>query len=103
NHLSPPSTSTLSLHDALPIFLRNQAYHINGNQQFGIYLDNVGSNAVVRDNLLFNNSDTGLLLTGASFESSGNVAFNNTRGFYYEDRKSTRLNSSHVAISYAVF
>jgi len=41
-----------------PTVLRNQAYHINGSQQYGIYLDNVGSNVVVRDNLLFNNSDT---------------------------------------------
>src|SRR5690625_6173801 len=31
------------------------------------------------------------------------VDFVNGETFYYQDRKSTRLNSSHVAISYAVF
>ena len=56
---------------------------------------------MVRDNLLFNNSDTGLLLTGASFESSGNVAFNNTRGFYYDDTSGPLVARVHDDLAYA--
>src|SRR5690625_5563724 len=33
----------------------------------------------------------------------GKLIFANKEAIYLEDRKSTRLNSSHVAISYAVF
>src|SRR5436309_6692275 len=46
---------------------------------------------------------------GLPLDSAGNtiVAFTthapNFRGSFFEDRKSTRLNSSHVKISYAVF
>src|SRR5439155_22266339 len=41
------------------------------------------------------------------FEASGGITLKNIRQiefhFIFPDRKSTRLNSSHVAISYAVF
>src|SRR5690625_6554580 len=66
----PPELSTLSLHDALPIFFGTLArvHRI----ELGI-------------------GDRRLLLVDIGGGSVG------------EDRKSTRLNSSHVAISYAVF
>ena len=68
-----------------PVVLRNRAYHINGSSSYGIYLENAGSNAIVRDNVLFNNSTRGLTLFGSSFEATGNIAFNNGTGFYFDD------------------
>src|SRR5439155_26203095 len=55
---------TLSLHDALPIFVWSRR---------------------------------------STIRSSSNTAPRSSAGSVFEDRKSTRLNSSHVAISYAVF
>lgn len=68
-----------------PTVLRNQAYHVNGSRDFGIYLDNVGDTVVVRDNLVWNNSNTGLTVIAGSYLISGNVARENNRGFYFED------------------
>src|SRR5437870_11259841 len=71
---TPTATSTLSLHDALPIFR-------------GV---NDGPREVAWDGLL---ADRHLAPPGRyELRVTGN-----------RDRKSTRLNSSHVAISYAVF
>jgi hypothetical protein len=83
-----------------PVVLRNQAYHVNGSQQYGIYLDNVGTAAVVRDNLVFNNSDTGLLVVAGGFEASGNVAYGNNRGFYYEDNTGPLVSHEHEDLAY---
>src|SRR5207253_11280054 len=67
--------STLSLHDALPIlFLESQRAQVT--------LNSIGD-AVI------------------STDVAGNVTYLNAVA--ERDRKSTRLNSSHVAISYAVF
>src|SRR5205814_8803985 len=74
----PPDIYTLSLHDALPIFL--------GLADRGLDLGlHVGRDLVlvVLEELL-GRVDQGL-------------------GLVAEDRKSTRLNSSHLGISYAVF
>src|SRR5207253_10178125 len=99
--LTPPLSSsiyTLSLHDALPIFLSGRA---------PTYFWNTS----VEDNAFF------LLETKCrevaflhaswtewknlfSFEICGRLGKLEITGL---DRKSTRLNSSHVAISYAVF
>src|SRR5699024_12443512 len=73
---SPPAdtpTYTLSLHDALPIL----------NRQWVIRRVNVVNHQI---NIL-----------------SVNVDVKNKGAIYLLDRKSTRLNSSHVSISYAVF
>src|SRR5215510_14894016 len=49
-------------------------------------------------------SQEGPILIGASIPITGNVSnFGQHSRWGAEDRKSTRLNSSHVAISYAVF
>src|SRR5437870_11349303 len=66
NATPPPNVSTLSLHDALPIFVHP-------------FVDDVFLNAPLQQE----RSDEHLIVSA--------------------DRKSTRLNSSHVAISYAVF
>src|SRR5690625_6748833 len=69
---------TLSLHDALPIY-------VVARMIYGF-----------RISVLF-----GLALT--FFSSIIGVAAGAVQGYFGGDRKSTRLNSSHVAISYAVF
>src|SRR5205807_10477445 len=87
----PPSTSpiyTLSLHDALPIWRRHfggcLAHRFSGER----HLD--------RGRPL----DFGFLL---GFERRSFVAFATGLDAPIKDRKSTRLNSSHLVISYAVF
>src|SRR5438309_8421794 len=66
---------TLSLHDALPILWHEM-------------LEPVWSTA----------EETGLVVSFHVFEGGGATA-----GWRIPDRKSTRLNSSHSSISYAVF
>src|SRR5207249_11979253 len=92
---APPDTYTLSLHDALPICLkRSQLSKITADpltgQTTAVY--QVEVQGVKNTTAIFtaynNGIAVGLPVTTAS--SSG-------------DRKSTRLNSSHVSISYAVF
>src|SRR5699024_12617891 len=92
--------SLLSLHDALPIFvspllalMRDQ---IGAAQRAGIRAVTINSaNAIewgqVREQLRADEVD--VLLVSPE-------RLNNPR---FRDRKSTRLNSSHVSISYAVF
>src|SRR5437870_10067301 len=79
NDTPPPETYTLSLHDALPIFagLKPGASVASGHLT---YIDHASGMKVKATDI---NND---------YDGSGAT-----------DRKSTRLNSSHVAISYAVF
>src|SRR5699024_12271589 len=72
---SPTYIYTLSLHDALPIlsFWRKKPIRFS------------------------------ISLSGISKCSVKNVLILSCRSRYWTDRKSTRLNSSHVSISYAVF
>src|SRR5699024_11447035 len=76
-----PATSdiyTLSLHDALPILASARAVTCGNYLAIG----DIGSNQI------------------RIFDQTGQVGSIVTS---YPDRKSTRLNSSHVSISYAVF
>src|SRR5262245_64640611 len=84
NAASPTALHTLSLHDALPIYTGNKSQPMGGGlaleTPFGkIYSTNISPDA-----------DTGM----------GKYSFEQ---FDRADRKSTRLNSSHLGISYAVF
>src|SRR5690606_39482680 len=74
---------TLSLHDALPIYGRIVTH--GGNAE-GIFAQSIGGGG---------GDGSGALASG-----SGELAAKLEIG---GDRKSTRLNSSHVKISYAVF
>src|SRR5690348_18102501 len=76
---APTDISTLSLHDALPIYLRPQA-------------------RIARDPERAGAERSPDLRRG---ERDGGRA--ERRDIDREDRKSTRLNSSHPSISYAVF
>src|SRR5699024_11669972 len=90
NH--PPNTDiyTLSLHDALPIYMEVVVFERNDNVSFlscgiALYIGEVVKDA---QSLFYSNPE--------ELESLGAKV-------HMEDRKSTRLNSSHVSISYAVF
>src|SRR5438034_8848725 len=76
-----PSTAiyTLSLHDALPISSASRAISSPGSAKIA--------------------SSRG----GEKWKSSAQSAHPNADGARWRDRKSTRLNSSHTVISYAVF
>src|SRR5699024_11412071 len=83
NHPSPPELSTLSLHDALPILIRhNEEYERVEGVDKGVILH---------------------LKSGKKIKADGFLWCNGRTGNTDQDRKSTRLNSSHVSISYAVF
>src|SRR5439155_26523401 len=90
NHTATPDIYTLSLHDALPIFEASQPVppaEMNEMDEPGHFTQFYEEDAFLLD--------TVAKFIGGSLEANG--------GGEGTDRKSTRLNSSHVAISYAVF
>src|SRR5690349_23620988 len=86
-----PEIYTLSLHDALPI------------SEVGVRIHVVADPAgAAREALVFElgaHVEEGLPLDGAQADGDAEILL----PLRLEDRKSTRLNSSHVEISYAVF
>src|SRR5207253_6302558 len=95
---APTALYTLSLHDALPIFLGDIIGHKCGARNF-----DHGADQVAELGLLFlcdflsdtvDDVDLELQFLREADERDHDLGL---------DRKSTRLNSSHVAISYAVF
>src|SRR5437762_10536244 len=85
NAPAPTAIYTLSLHDALPIFEAFDAIRAG----------------VLSDRSQFY-ADLAIPFYGANRDGS-NVSDGVLREFWRLDRKSTRLNSSHRCISYAVF
>src|SRR3712207_6848931 len=71
---------TLSLHDALPI---SKVFSLNANEEGHQYKEST----VIKYKKVY----------------ADNLNVRNGPGLDYKDRKSTRLNSSHANISYAVF
>src|SRR5207253_9098193 len=97
---SPPALSTLSLHDALPISML--APILKGWHQYYGRFHGSALKPVWRSMNLF--------LIRWQMRKYKRLAGHKTRAAEMlkrlaqsQDRKSTRLNSSHVAISYAVF
>src|SRR5690625_6385343 len=88
--LRPPS-----LHDALPIYI--QALDSKGLRQRRRYA------GIFCPNFILKTLSSGLSLPGNRTEGSLVQREALGRSPCSPDRKSTRLNSSHVAISYAVF
>src|SRR5690606_41318845 len=87
----PPTTSPLSLHDALPIF--QGAKLIGTLPDVPKYTSSQATNGTGTLDLANMEWDTyAFTLTDAGYYLAGAI-----------DRKSTRLNSSHEKISYAVF
>src|SRR5207249_11725592 len=101
----PPTTqtSTLSLHDALPISVfpaaNGKIGYTTGGDIWTINPDGTGNANIT------NSAITESCALWAP--NGGKIAFFrepgiDTAAYVAEDRKSTRLNSSHVSISYAV-
>src|SRR5207302_4901253 len=95
----PPQHSTLSLHDALPISGRLGYQPMRLGTRHGVDLRRPFGQVTLGPALA-------AILTGEHLATSGGTV--HTLGLALvegdgEDRKSTRLNSSHVKISYAVF
>src|SRR5205814_7201015 len=98
---SPPRPSPLSLHDALPI--SPDLLALTGARPARVRIASwiVGctfaslTGILIAPTLTLNAS----LLSALVVQAFGAVAI----GLFARDRKSTRLNSSHLGISYAVF
>src|SRR5205807_9526033 len=101
NPTATPDPSTLSLHDALPIWpprpgwRRPRRGSARGTSRSGrsTGTDPASSAPTVRCARTAGEGEASLAPTGGSQVGPGGA----------EDRKSTRLNSSHLVISYAVF
>src|SRR5207302_8537807 len=98
-HPSPPPTYTLSLHDALPICPGVSASGApSGSAVFVIRASTTAG--LVTPWLMISAATPATCGDAIEVPSNADSAYRSKRG---EDRKSTRLNSSHVKISYAVF
>src|SRR5690554_7789810 len=86
--------STLSLHDALPIFLKDILDEYDPDIFMVCELQNQYGAYLILNTALNYNGEKYMM---APFVPSQSGALD------HQDRKSTRLNSSHVRISYAVF
>src|SRR5207249_11375086 len=93
---SPPALSTLSLHDALPI-CPGRLHHPHRGRHCPHRGDR---HPPARPGGCGRRGRGGLLLAERQRRDDRRLL---DRGVGYLDRKSTRLNSSHVSISYAVF
>src|SRR5437660_8348150 len=82
---------TLSLHDALPI--------LSISSQLPTAIKRRASSTPVFMPLVADQATAAVFMT----LTAGATAIRQQTGTTWQDRKSTRLNSSHVAISYAVF
>src|SRR5699024_12242762 len=90
---STTASSTLSLHDALPIYPDELA-----SNRLTRILERLKHRVTEPDDAL--ESVAGDIITVLNEEAVVSACLGNQGGL---DRKSTRLNSSHVSISYAVF
>src|SRR5690606_40550169 len=98
-HQAPTAgVSPLSLHDALPIL---QAHIVASAPGVGGSVTGVAQGLASDVQLTVDSSDTVRLDSLRSAQAD--VTVGSGRLDITQDRKSTRLNSSHVKISYAVF
>src|SRR5699024_12759954 len=96
---------TLSLHDALPIF-NHRLYRDNDIVIEGIplleSLDALNKHIDFKNNTAFETHKSNVDFAPSDRKLTQNNYFKLMNQFLKPDRKSTRLNSSHVSISYAV-
>src|SRR5205814_9429712 len=93
--IATPSSSTLSLHDALPIFVDQPfALQLNLLLKFAQHIEGLVARGDQADDQVL--ADSHAITDPADHAGKD-------RGHDRKDRKSTRLNSSHLGISYAVF
>src|SRR5437773_8209956 len=99
---TPPLTHTLSLHDALPIYdlvrrvVESILPSLTVQEHQSLQKDRPASPTVYQIYLQANEF-------GRQWENLSTAIEMYERCVSLEDRKSTRLNSSHITISYAVF
>src|SRR5690606_42132958 len=98
---TPTPICTLSLHDALPIFLRRRRCSRRQLRR-RVYgpLPRIPRQGL---QVCWCASSTAAFVHACHSQRQGVVLYENCRRSRKGDRKSTRLNSSHVKISYAVF
>src|SRR5690606_40815307 len=94
NATAPPVLYPLSLHDALPISLGSAVI----GSLFALRLVNIIGERLPSDGATGQVGDVASLTPNGVLDLPDSV-----RDVVVQDRKSTRLNSSHVKISYAVF
>src|SRR5207245_11193885 len=100
--LSKPTSSTniytLSLHDALPIFTNIDVKMVRNSSKgpFGVGAEVTNPND-------FAVKDVRVRCTMEDDKGNKLIVYDSTILATFPDRKSTRLNSSHGSISYAVF
>src|SRR5207249_7245374 len=100
-HPSPSTSYSLSLHDALPIYLRVLALTISAALLTGILFGLAPAlRASCQDPASILQQSVRSVARGAGKLGKTLVV---SQVAVSLDRKSTRLNSSHVSISYAVF
>src|SRR5207245_10659753 len=100
SHLPPAILIyTLSLHDALPISAFGSEARVLSVVLAGL----AGLSIVVGSILALSQTDMKRLLAYSSIAHAGYALLGLIAGTPEGDRKSTRLNSSHGSISYAVF
>src|SRR5438105_8781950 len=88
---APAAFSILSLHDALPIYMHLQANDVDARHLRGAF--------VKRGRIVEGDAEFVLMRAGRNVFVRVRINI----GVHAQDRKSTRLNSSHEWISYAVF
>src|SRR5690606_40380644 len=100
---APPQTHSLSLHDALPIYDRA----LLSSLYWFLRASPTAAYRAVRDDFLRTGKSLRALDIGVPKPWRRDIARAVVRQGHtivpFRDRKSTRLNSSHVKISYAVF
>src|SRR5690606_41496912 len=100
---SSPALSTLSLHDALPIFAQQPVFRPVSRRDIMAAVNTCGRNLGIRQGtvIVLDALLSCLPCQGADGREAP-VTPATLLTIYARDRKSTRLNSSHVKISYAV-
>src|SRR5207253_10340368 len=98
---APPDTYTLSLHDALPIFATDRVRTVRDLRGKAVAVQAIGSSQ---------HAFTATIVAHVGLDPRRDISWVTHPAPEQmrlladgKDRKSTRLNSSHVAISYAVF
>src|SRR5437899_8199716 len=98
----PHDILTLSLHDALPISRHALSLLQRGTLPFKNTLQ-IAKLRIVRIKLQTDCQEFLCALKLAVGQTGAGRGGGETLGGFFRDRKSTRLNSSHLGISYAVF
>ncbi len=81
--------------------LRNRAYHTNGRDGWGIHIDTGGTNIVLSDNEVFNNSQYGLYIAANGFDVSGTMAYDNVKGIFLRDFGAADLGTSTGNVAFS--